>query len=112
MKLGFWNRLALVIGVVVTLVVPSWMVLSLKDQHRKVMDSGYQACIAAASDNYEPNGLQACWQIWIEPTTPYGWDYWWALVGGAAIAVVIVYLVIAAGIFTAKWVWRGRNIPE
>lgn len=43
-----------------------------------------------------------------------GWTEWWWSALGAFALTLIAYTIIAAVVWTAKWVWRGRpkkNIP-
>lgn len=49
MRLGFWNRMALVVSGLVTVVLPSWRVFSFDQQNRAAIKAGYDACIRAPS---------------------------------------------------------------
>lgn len=104
-RLGFWNRLALVVGVLATFIIPSWSVLSSNLAMSEAKQSGHVTCLGAANG---PDAIKLCDEIWLSQLGYYGWGYWWLAVVNTIVAVVIVYLLIWAGVATIKWIWRGR----
>jgi len=107
MKLGFWNRLALVAGVVGAFAWPTWWLLSSNVNHAEAMNSGLERCLKAAK-TVEDNRF--CRDTWMHPERGYlGWSEWWAGVLGAGLALIVLYLIIWLVIWVAKWIWRGRQ---
>jgi hypothetical protein len=113
MRLGFWNRLALVIGVVVTFVVPSWLVFSVGQQQRADMEAGYETCTEAASAPVDWYAMAECNETWGHTSLgAYGWKMWFEHVAVTAISVIVIYLIIVVLVQSGIWVWKGRNLPE
>jgi hypothetical protein len=77
------------------------------------MKSGYASCTKSASVRGDWEAYERCDQSWLEPHKlglgRHGWSEWWQLVVATAIGMVLIYLIIAAGVFIGKWVLRGRN---
>ncbi len=110
MRLGFWNRLALVLGTLGAFAFPSWWALSTNLEHSRVMNSGYKTCVAAASERLEPEGWENCFNIWLEPKTGYvGWSDWLQAVLWAVPVMALIYGLIWVVVWIAKWVLRGRT---
>lgn len=113
-RLGFWNRLAIATGVVTTLVLPTWIVISENVKASTARFSGYQLCADVAGKAGAKVSVQECADIWLGHPDPYGWSAWVQFAGATAAACVALYLLIALFAATAKWVWRGRreNQPQ
>lgn len=112
MRLGFWNRLALVAWVIGTLALPTWWVLSTNARHSEVMQSGYRKCLAAANESSNYESRELCWDLWVEGARLgfMGWGAWWEGLGWAAIGLGILYAIIRLCVSVAKWVWQGRAV--
>lgn len=110
MKLGFWNRLAIVTGALTTLIAPTWIVISERIETAEAKQSGYRACMKAfneAPDRYDPN---FCAEQWLETDWHGpGWPEWFQAIAAVAFLCLILYLLIAAAVGIVKWVWRGRS---
>jgi len=112
-RLGLWNRLALVAGIVFAFAVPTWSVYDDAKKSARLTDMGYQACMK--NQNYVSTDGKSqftyCWDFWhslVKPARP-SWDDWWIMVFGSAIGALIIYGLIWIVIATGKWIWRGRE---
>jgi hypothetical protein len=108
MRLGFWNRLALVIGVLFTLITPTALVLYLHADISESRNETFDACLAERMrlneftvDCLELSGIGSPINV--------GWTDWWQTLLGSAVFYVLLYLLIAAAVRVARWVWRGRS---
>jgi uncharacterized membrane protein YhiD involved in acid resistance len=79
----------------------------------EVMESGYLTCTEAASERGDAEGLDTCWEAWMDTGTHslIGWDAWWLAVMWAVPAMLAVYAAIWLVVQTVKWVSRGRHTP-
>lgn len=112
MKLGIWNRLAIVLIALTSLILPTWLIVSSNVKFAKAHEEGYQACVARAM---EPNDgtltIEACREIWpVGGRTSYGMAQWWEAVGATLIACILLYGLLWVAVSVAKWVWRGREV--
>jgi hypothetical protein len=109
-KLGFWNRLAIVAGVVTTLAVPTWWIFDERAETFEWRGQGLQRCMELIGTPGSDLTFEGCQQNWM-PDTYFvpGWIEWSQLVGVFAALSVITYLVIWAAVSIGKWVWRGKN---
>jgi len=111
MKIGFWNRLAVVAGALFTFITPTWLVLWQQTENSRIRGEGYQTCLRAA---YEQRGSgylneDRCWETWMNVRSGPGWTEWWQTVGAMLLLVGVIYLIVLAIVQTCKWVWRGRQ---
>lgn len=113
MKLGFWNRLAIVASGIACVTGATYFVL---DQNSKMATShqiGYDACIKSVTSTpgWNSEGFKTCNDIWLNearsPTPWLGWNDWWQAMGVIALACGILYLFLWAFAEIGKWVWRG-----
>lgn len=113
MRLGFWNRLAVVLGAVWTIAFPTWWIVSTNARHSEIMGSGYRTCLDAAIQRGDGNGEPICFDTWLAPTTGYiKWAAWPEAAMWSALAAVAVYLVIWGVVAVVRWVWRGRSLAH
>lgn len=110
MKLGFWNRLAIVAGVIFTITAPTWLILSQNYEMSKARMAGYKTCTAAVGTGDGSITWDFCRASWLDGEYRLGWTEWWQAVLATAAIALVVYGLIAGIVFTAKWVWRGRSI--
>lgn len=108
-RLGFWNRLALVAGALTSLILPTWFILDHNAERAEIGSAGYQACMERASQTLEPNAVDGCWEAWMTNWSFLGWSDWISGVGATLVGCAVLYLLIAAFVWMAKWVWRGRQ---
>ena len=117
MRLGFWNRLAIVVGGIALVVVPTAVWFDMVKSHHESRNLSLELCQSIANrylerDEYERYRIedQKCWdERWNSPDTSPGWAVWWELVGGTAVALIVLYLLVWSAVATVKWVWRGRE---
>lgn len=109
MKLGFWNRLALVAGVLLSVGGASYTVLEHNNSRYKALSSGYDTCVSGVGKPGSDLTLQFCYDSWLAHMNTMGWDAWLQFIGVYAAAYVALYLVIWCFVWVTKWVWRGRK---
>lgn len=103
MRLGFWNRLALVLGIVASVGGSTALWLHFNREEGEQQSEGYARCIKAITD------WDLCDKIWNARKWPYyGWSEWLFGLAALAVASLFLYLMTWAIVATAKWVWRGR----
>jgi hypothetical protein len=110
MKIGVWNRLAIVATVLALIVLPAWFIVSANIDFAEAHEQGFQRCAERAS---QPNDgtltYKACREIWpIGGQSSYGWEEWREAVVATFIACIVLYGLIWLTVWVAKWVWRGR----
>ena len=109
MKIGFWNRLAIVGAALLMLIGPTWMLVSQNAATSERMQEGYTACMATGVEAGESD-LSYCWDHWMEGQYFLGFNEWLEMVGVAAILAAVFYAMIWCAVRIAKWVWRGRAV--
>lgn len=109
MRLGFWNRLALVAWVLASVGGGTYQVLSDNNKTYKALSSGYQTCMKMASEGDGSVTGDFCYDSWLKNMHTWGVDDWALFVGVYALGFAVVYLIIWAAVATSKWVWRGRT---
>lgn len=111
MKIGFWNRAAIVLGVIGIVAVPTWWAVTINLNHSRVMESGYRTCVAAADERRDIAGSRYCYELWVTGQSSVGWGDWLQAVAWAIPAMLIIYGLLFSVVWVAKWVWRGRAGP-
>jgi hypothetical protein len=112
MKLGFWNRLAVVSAVLFTFVCATWMVLSTNKDSSDRKAEAYSDCIKMVSQPYSDLTVEYCSEVWLQPSNFYGWNEWFQFLGMFALMAAILYAVIWLAVWIVKWILRGRNIAH
>lgn len=108
LRLGFWNRLAIVLiaaGALIT-ATRTWYVLA--SERVEVREEGYSACIAAVTGAEGGVTRTYCRETWISDFWLPGWEFWLGNVGLYLLIGAAVYLVIWIAVAVIRWVWRGR----
>lgn len=109
MRLGFWNRLALVVGVIGTFVAATAITLVSMSDFNELISTHYADCVSRA--DMDAAMRETCWNEYLAAQLRGpGWGFWRETIIGSAMAAVILYLLIAASVWVARWVWRGRQI--
>lgn len=116
MRLGFWNRLAIVGTVLFCLIGPSAIWLRDAQQAEKRQEAYYTICMDLArqlqkSDGYEAYSKQErqCWKERFEmPHYRPGWALWREAFGACLLLSAVFYLFTAGCVFVVRWVWAGR----
>lgn len=112
MRLGVWNRLAIVGAGLFSLGGGTWMVVSDNIERAKIQESGYASCIAAVAEPNSNLSYEFCRKIWLTTQSSLGWNEWAQAVAACAFAAAFVYLLILMAVVIAKWIWRGRTGAE
>lgn len=117
-KVGFWNRLAIVAAGLILLIAPLWMLLDRLDDYQDYKEIEYDLCMADAEEALA-NGEA---ELYIEtqqkcsnqrfsfddPREP-GWREWGLALAFTAIICGALYLLLWLTVWLAKWVWRGKS---
>ncbi len=115
-RLGMWNRLALVLTVLATVIVPAVVYEDYLSESYKNREVYYQMCrrTNAGTANGDMTAWlkrdAACMDELTKPVTPPSANFYWELTYSTILGCVAVYLIIWAAVATAKWVWRGRQV--
>lgn len=111
MKLGMWNRLAVVGAVLSLLVLPAWYIADSSIYLAEAQEQGFTRCIEAASQRNDGTLSNAkCREIWpISGQYKYGWTEWRQAATATLIAYAAIYILIWLTVWTTRWVLRGRQ---
>ena len=109
MRLGFWNRLAVVAGVLFTIISPTWLVVSTNLEYAQVNEEGYSSCIKGVGQNGSDLTFDSCRNIWLKNGSHLGFDDWLPLAGAYAALSVFIYVVLWLAVWIIKWIMRGRH---
>lgn len=120
MKLGLWNRLA-VVGLVLSLLIAPVVDLLLVDHDiQSLREMGYQTCLGDAARNY-PEPLRIAQRLEAEqrclenrfpipdPNPALTWNNWWGAFTATAFVYALAYGLIWLTAWTCRWVWAGRK---
>lgn len=120
MKLGLWNRLAVVATGLALIIAPAAIWLDADKASTENQVVYHELCLTIAEGDYKRNpdadayekALNACNEQAIQDAAKFGpgWDFWWEAVGATAFGCVVLYLLLWAVAATGEWVWRGRGI--
>lgn len=105
-KLGFWNRLALVVGVLALFIIPTWDVVNSNSEMAEHRISGHATCLGFADSSA---AIKHCDETFLTDLGDKGWGYWKIAFVNTAGGLAILYLLIWVIVATAKWIWRGRD---
>lgn len=109
MRLGFWNRLAVVATVLAVAITPVWTVSSYVGRAQTRNEAFYDLCMKLAkADRDRWAAEDRCWQDRVNLPIDPDPSLWWQSALSAFVACVVIYLLIWTAIATARWVWRGR----
>lgn len=121
MRLGFWNRLAIVASGLALLVVPAAIWLDIARSSSEASVERHALCIDRANSDYQrhhdTNAYEAdgerCWdEVMAATSKGPGWPDYWSFFLGTAAGCAIVYLMLFGITATVKWVWAGRKNTE
>lgn len=111
MRLGFWNRLAVVAFVIGTIAGPSWYVLSANAEMSALQQGAYETCMAVADERRDFAAKKTCFDTLVSGSDRFlGWSEWRQAIIPTLILLVAGYLIIAGAAWVVRWVWRGRSI--
>ena len=109
MKLGFWNRLSVVLVIGGAFVLGTIGHFQQMHARSEVLADGYGSCMAGVGKGDQTLTPDFCWQVWQEDQWRPGWEDWLAQVGILLVVGALIYLVIRLLVAIARWVWRGRE---
>lgn len=112
MRLGFWNRLAIVAFVVGVPSTSLYAVIQKQDELEQTRQTILGVCERAVESGTRPangwDGKSPC----IEMAKPSDYTVtggtWTMALKAHALLGLCIYALIAAVVWVAKWVWRGR----
>lgn len=113
MKLGIWNRLAVVATSLAALIAPTWIWLDIAGDIDENRRNWHRICLELADhEKAVQDAVAARERCLADALRPHGlgWDDWWEFAGGTLIVCGVIYLLIALAVFVSKWVWRGRDV--
>lgn len=112
MRLGFWNRLAVVAFVLGVVGGPTWYVFSVNSELAELQQARLDTCTAVAASKLDNKANEKCWDEFTRhPSRFLGRQEWFEAIPAAALSFAVIYAIIACAVQIAKWVWRGR-IPD
>jgi hypothetical protein len=108
MKLGFWNRLAVVAGTLFTIGVPSWFAIVSNVERNAQNHKEFEKC---ANQNVKDvmGWIEFCANLHLNDDGKIGWGDWLQLVALSAIAWMVLYIIVWVLARIAFWVWKGRK---
>lgn len=109
MKLGFWNRMALVAGGLGSLAGGTITVVSQNYKTAELRESGYQDCAKQVGKPGSDLSYTACHDMWRNVGHGMGLADWLMMIGAYALVAVALYLLIALFVWLIRWVWAGRQ---
>ena len=115
MKLGLWNRLAIVAILLALLIAPVAIQMNIARESNLRRDTLYDICIKYADKAPLPKLMEEhakCIDDRFptpDPYTPWTWKNWREFAGGTLAFCAIFYVLIWVIVATVKWVWRGRS---
>lgn len=112
LRLGFWNRLAIVASSLGSIGGATWMVLSANNASSKAREDGYSFCMEGLSRPGTDLTPEYCGELWLGKPLPLGWTHWFETIGGLLLLSGAIYILIAATAWVARWVWRGRSVSK
>ncbi len=124
MRLGFWNRLALVATGLALIVGPLAIQTRMKYQLTQSEQDQYGICFNIASSKMErairdgkPHTFNAdadaCAEDWMrsaELFDPFTWEKWSGLATTTLGLAALLYCLIWLGVIVSRWVWKGRSV--
>lgn len=122
MRLGFWNRLAIVATGLALLILPVAIQFSMANEMFETRQRLYTWCLESAkerADNAVGTGVavyaadaKQCDENWKndEGYTPFRWGTWFEFAGGTLVFAGLLYALLWLGVIVSRWVWRGRAV--
>lgn len=123
LRLGMWNRLAIVATVLAAAIAPLVIQSNMRSEKYEFGGKMGKWCRDTAERDMQRGGgeaasmlvysaaLEKCFQ---QERKDYDTKYidgmWSTILGGTLIACLVAYLLIAAMVFIARWIWRGRAV--
>lgn len=109
MRLGFWNRLAIVAFTLTVIAGPTWYVFSVNSELADLQQARLDTCTAVAASKLDNKANEKCWDEFTAGSSRFiGWREWFEAIPAAALSFAVIYAMLAAIVQTVKWVWRGR----
>lgn len=117
MRLGLWNRLAIVLIGAALLIKPAWDWGARQARFHKELEAMKDLCLAGTQSRYDRGGSMdeylasraRCHEAFYSDGGP-GWAEYGIDFAETAVACAVIYLLILGAVAIGKWVWRGRRI--
>ena len=120
MRLGLWNRLAVVATALAVLIAPLWISFDIASDVSAARHQSYNNCMTIAQQRMELNlergepatyttDMDQCNKEFLVPGYALNWKDWSEFLGGTLIVCAFIYALLWAFVATAKWVWRSRK---
>lgn len=109
MKLGFWNRLAIVVGGLGSVIGASMLVVSENYNAAMARQAGYDACSKGVGKPGSDLTFQFCHDTWLANKSSLGLYEWAQAVGAFALVAAVLYLLVAFLVWLIRWVLAGRQ---
>lgn len=116
-KLGLWNRLAIVASVMALIVLPLWAVSDANRLASDIAGFGYRICVEQverrpAADVYA--GDEACMKQFEKDFAKLraGWQVYREALFFTAVACAVAYGLLWLVFAIGKWIWRGRETTK
>lgn len=114
-RIGLWNRLAIVASALTMLVLPFYVILQAEAQQQDGNLAQLKLCREIANLKKDDVAYEGCWPLYqraLIASDGINWSYYREVVLATLIFVAVLYLLIFAVVSTAKWVWRGRSASK
>lgn len=109
-KLGFWNRLALVLVIAFPLIAgPIAHVISSQDYDAR-MQLNYEKCLERVMGGDESVTADWCYEMWVLDNFGPDLGDLWSWMFGFLVIAVVTYLAIWLLVVIGRWVLRGRDV--
>lgn len=118
MKLGLWNRLAIVATVLALLIAPPAVMIDIAEDLNSSRDAWYNLCIRATEGldlEAHSKATQKCIDERYpdnDPYSPFTWENWRQFAFATLVFCGVFYLMIWGISATVRWVWRGREVKK
>lgn len=127
MRLGLWNRLAIVATVLAVMIVPVAIIADINGDQMETQQRNYELCLKWANEAYDHARIETPAQAAAANSKLYakiaecgtehmglskyrpGWKDWREFVGGTLAGCAIIYALIWLIAWTCRWVWAGRR---
>jgi len=116
MRLGLWNRLAIVSAAAYILLGSTWHVISANEAAFQDRVREYNFCISPPAKPLPPLRSdvivelhKVCGKLLESQLGVLGWSDWFSLVATYAFRALLLYGLILAAVWIGRWIWRGRS---
>ena len=124
MRLGFWNRLAIVATGLGLLIAPVTIQTIIANDLHKSRMAFYGLCYEAATkrleeaieanakDTFAADVARCDADLTNDKHSPFTWRQWFELAQGTLAFAAILYVLFGIVGIIGRWVWRGRDVKK